>query len=324
MPARVTVCIPTYDRPRWLPQAIESVLAQTFEDFVLEIHDDATPGPAVREIAERYDDPRIRLIEHERNVGIVGNFSRSLLGASSEYVLQLGDDDEMHPQLLEEAVAALDRHPSAAIAHSRFDLIDEHGEVLRAGADWTGDGSPEMETGRAFTRASMLYGCRVCSSTTLIRRAAVPPGAFLQEDFPPFDFGCWLRMAKQWDVLFIPRALCRYRLHEWSHSSDVSALVGAAYVQNRSMLDAVYEVKMRHAHGDRELERLARRGRAVDALARLREEILPERRLSLTVRGLARAVRAEPWLAREPGAWSLLAGSALGPRAVARLRGKAS
>ena len=192
---RVTVCIPTYDRPRWLGAAIESVLAQRFEDFRLEIHDDASPGTAVKDLVARYDDPRIAFVAHERNAGIVGNFTRSLLGADGEYVLQLGDDDEMHPELLETTVAALDRHPSAGLAHTGFDLIDDAGAVRHAAVDWTGDGAPALETGAAFVRASMLHGCRVCSSTALIRRSAVPPGAFLQQDFPPFDFACWLRMA---------------------------------------------------------------------------------------------------------------------------------
>src|SRR3954453_13440269 len=111
---RVTVCIPTYDRPEWLGAAIESVLAQTSQDFRLEINDDATPGPAVRDVAERYTrDPRVELVAHERTAGIVGNFTRSLLGARTDYVLQLGDDDEMHPDLLARNVEALDRRTSA-------------------------------------------------------------------------------------------------------------------------------------------------------------------------------------------------------------------
>src|SRR3954447_14832960 len=140
MPVRVTICIPTYDRTRWLARAIESALAQTYADFSLEIHDDATPGDAVRDVVSGFRDERIRLIEHEQNAGIVGNFTRSLLAASTEYVLQLGDDDEMHPDLLARTVEALDEHPTAGLAHTGFDLIDADGNVLQAGTDWTVDG----------------------------------------------------------------------------------------------------------------------------------------------------------------------------------------
>jgi glycosyltransferase involved in cell wall biosynthesis len=323
---RVTVCIPTYDRPRWLAQAIESVLAQTFADFVLEIHDDATPGPAVRDIASRYaHDPRVRLVEHTRNAGIVGNFTRSLLGASTEYVLQLGDDDEMHPDLLGRTVEALDRFPTAGLAHTGFDVIDDDGNLLQAGTDWTVNGGhAPLEPRERFIRSSMLYGCRVCSSTALLRRSAVPPGAFLQEDFPPFDFACWLRMATAHDFAFVPRSLCRYRLHEHSHSAGVSELEGDTYVEDMETIDAVHRVKLRHiaaTGGSRELARLAQRGRAHAVLANIRRETVPGRELGPTVKGLARGVRAEPALARHPEAWLLLGASILGPRAVARIRG---
>ncbi len=80
------------------------MLGQTFADLVVEIHDDATPGDAVANVVGGFDDPRLRLIRHEHNAGIVGNFTRSLLGADSEYVIQLGDDDVALPRLVEATV----------------------------------------------------------------------------------------------------------------------------------------------------------------------------------------------------------------------------
>jgi glycosyltransferase involved in cell wall biosynthesis len=321
---RVTVCIPTYARPRYLGQAIESVLAQTYGDFWLEIHDDATPGPSVRDVVARYDDPRLTLIEHAENAGIVGNFTRSLLAAQTEYVLQLGDDDVMHPQLLEATVEALDRHPRAALAHSRFDLIGADSEVLRADTDWTMDGGrAPLERGRDFRRASMLYGCRVCSSTALLRRVAVPEDGFREADFPPFDFACWLRMTERWDVAFVPRALCSYRLHGDSHTSGVADLEGDGYVQHLETMQSVHAVKVAHIEstgGSRQLMRLARRGRALDVLARVRRRTLPDREFLRTVAELARGVSVEPMLVRSPEAWLLLAGSLVGSAAVDRLK----
>src|SRR4051794_21714875 len=95
--ARVTVCIPTYQRTRWMAETIESALGQTFTDLVVEVHDDATPGDAVVNVVAGFDDPRLTLIRHTENRGIIGNFTRSLLGAETEYVIQLGDDDVAMP-----------------------------------------------------------------------------------------------------------------------------------------------------------------------------------------------------------------------------------
>jgi hypothetical protein len=328
---RVTVCIPTYQRTRWLARTIESALGQTFADLVVEVHDDATPGDAVADVVRPFAaaDPRVRYIRHASNAGIVGNFTRSLLAAQTDYVLQLGDDDESHPRLVEVAVAALDAHPRAGLAHARFELIDDEGATLVAVQDWLGTPARALESGHEFVRESMLHGCRVCSSTAVVRRAAVPPGGFRQEDFPPFDFAFWLRMAEDWDVAFVPEPLCRYRIHSQSHTSGLADIAAGGYLQGERMLRDVHAVKRRHAAtlppGPRrtELERLADRALRRGLVGRVRQSTLPDRPFVRTARELADAARREPALLREPHAWSLLAGSLLGARAVERLKGRA-
>jgi glycosyltransferase involved in cell wall biosynthesis len=326
-PPRVTVCIPTYDRTRWLARAIESVLAQTFTEFRLEIHDDATPGPGVREVVAQFDDPRIVLIEHERNAGIVGNFTRSLLAADSDYVLQLGDDDEARPELLETTVAALDRHSTAGMVHARIDLIGPDGELLDADVDWNGPrGHPPVEPGREFIRRAMGERGRVCTSTALIRRSAVPEGGFLQEDFPPFDFAFWMRMAMTWDIAFVGRTLCRYRLHPESHSAGVSEYRGASYVPGFATLQEIQRARRRQIARTadpserRTLSRLARRGFRRELLDVIRDATLPERSRGATLGGLAAAVRAEPSLLADGAAWRTLAASLAGRRLAGRAR----
>jgi glycosyltransferase involved in cell wall biosynthesis len=320
------LCIPTYKRARWLAGTIESALAQTFTDLVVEVHDDATPGDAIAEVVSRY--PAVKYVRHATNAGIVGNFTRSLLGAQTEFVLQLGDDDEAHPRLVEETVAALDAHPSAGVAHSRFTLVDADGAVIMETQDWLGTPSPPLEWGEAFVARSIEHGCRICSSTALIRRAAVPEGGFLQDDFPQFDFAFWLRMAEHWDVAFVSEPLCRYRIHGQSHTAALSDVTGTGYLQAERTLREVHAVKRRHAAavgGERgaELARAADRALRRDIVGRIRERTLPDRPLGVTLRCLADAARRSPALLREPTAWALLAGSVVGPRAVERLKGRA-
>ena len=180
---------------------------------MVEVHDDATPDDSVERVVAGFDDPRLRYIRHADNAGIVGNFTRSLLGASTEYVIQLGDDDVAEPTLVERTVAALD-----AVAARRvraLALLADRRRRRRAGGrgGLAGTPSPPLEPGAAFVEQSMLHGCRVCTSTALIRRSAVPAGGFLQDDYPPFDFAFWLRMAEAWDVAWVDEVLCRYRIH---------------------------------------------------------------------------------------------------------------
>ena len=324
--SRVTICIPTYERTRWLAETITSALGQTYSDLVVEVHDDATPDDSVAEVVEAFDDPRLRLVRHAENAGIVGNFSRSLLGASTDYVLQLGDDDVAEPTLVERTVSALDSYPSAGLAHSRFALIDAEGTVLEE-QDWLGEPAPPLETGAEFAEKSMAHN-RICSSTALIRRSAVPEGAFRQADYPPFDFACWLRMSEHWDFAWVDEVLCRYRIHAQSFSSGLSDLTDEGYLQTEEGLRAAHAVKRRFAAtldpGPRRshLEKSADRALRQDLVRRVRAQTMPDRRVGPTLQGLTQLARHEPTLLREPAAWKLLAGSVIGPATVERLKGR--
>jgi glycosyltransferase involved in cell wall biosynthesis len=326
---RVTVCIPTYARTEWLGQAIESVLAQTFRDFVLLIGDDATPCDTVRPAVEAFDDPRIRFVRFEDNAGIVGNFNRTLWTSDTEYVLQIGDDDVLAPELLDATVDALDRNPSAGLAHARFDLIDADGTLLEQGLDWTGDlDEDSLEPGETFLRKSMLQSwSRVCTSTALLRRTAVPEWGFREEFAPPFDFGCWLEIARAWDFAFVARSLCRYRVHARSFTSGLAEPSSSGYLQGLQNVRDMHRVKLafldRHYPPGRQrrtLARLADRCLRRELVIRERQQTLPARRIGPTARGLARLARMEPSLIREPAAWALLAGSLVGHRGVTALR----
>ncbi len=323
--ARVTVCIPTYNRAQWLGATIASALGQTFSDLVVEVHDDATPGDSIERVVAGFDDPRLRYVRWEANAGIVGNFTRSLLGATSEFVIQLGDDDIAEPTLVARTVSALEAFPRAGVAHSRFSLIDDDGGVLMASQDWLGTPSPALEPGAVFVERSMAHGCRVCSSTALIRRSAVPEGGFLQEDAPPFDFAFWMRMAERWDVAFVDEVLCQYRIHGQSFTSGLSDVTGTGSLQVEKTLREVHAVKRRHAASVEAprraaLERAADRALRQDIISRVRERTLPDRPFVATVRGLGDAARREPGILLQPHAWKLLAGSVVGPRMVRRLQ----
>jgi glycosyltransferase involved in cell wall biosynthesis len=326
---RVTVVIPTYNRARFLPTAIDSVLAQTYPDFALLIADNASddPTPAV---LERYDDPRISYVRRPENLGITANHNLALEEVESEYCLIVPDDDVLFPSILERTVSVLDENPRAGMVHARFQVLAEDGEVLKEDEDWTyGLHDDVVEPGDEFVRESMLWSCRVCASTALMRMEALPDPPFDQDDYPAIDFGMWLRMALDWDMAFLAAPLAGYRIHRATHSAAFGPPRGSGYTMRTEIVSRLKEVKLRFV--ERFRHRLADvddlRARAARSMRReliwmARNETLPERRFRRTVRALGAGVRLDPKLAAEPAAWSLLAGSVLGPRGVDRLRAR--
>src|SRR4051794_10661406 len=319
--SRVTVVIPTYNRARFLPGAIGSVLVQTYGDFRLLIADNASDD-GTREVVATYDDPRIEYVRRPENLGITANHNLALQQVETPYCLIVPDDDLLFPEILERTVAVLDANPRAGMVHARFQVLDADGTVLKEDEDWTyGLAEDTVESGEEFIRESMLWSCRVCASTALMRMEALPDPPFDQDDFPAIDFGMWLRMALGWEMAFVAEPLAAYRIHPGSHSAAFGPPVGSGYTQRTEIVTRLKEVKLRFVERSRprrpdesDLQARAARSMRRELIWMARNETLPERRVGKTVRALAAGIRIDPRLAAEPAAWSLLAGSLLGKR----------
>jgi glycosyltransferase involved in cell wall biosynthesis len=324
---RVTVAIPTFNRAAMLPEAIESVLAQTYGDFHLLVADNASTDETA-EVVGSYEDRRLEYVRRPENLGLLGNFADVLSRLDTEYSLILCDDDLLRPTFLEETVGVLDAHPRAGMVHTAFSIIDARGDVVEADTDWTyGLTRDTVEPSADFVAESMKWGCRVCSSAALMRTEAIPAGGFEAADFPAIDFGLWLRMALDWDTAFVARPLAAYRIHGESQSADLGVPHDAGYQTGLEWIDHRAAVKDRFLgeHGTRlrdetALRPLVRRARRYELTAMVRKASLPQRRFLPTVRALAAAIRADPRVAVDRAALQLLAASILGRRAVENLR----
>jgi glycosyltransferase involved in cell wall biosynthesis len=104
---KVSVVIPTCNRPDLLKRAVRSVLAQTFQDFEIIIVDDGQHVRA-RGVVEGFNDPRIRYFQNESSLGGGGTRNRGIDEAKGEYVAFLDDDDEWMLEKLEKQVWALE------------------------------------------------------------------------------------------------------------------------------------------------------------------------------------------------------------------------
>src|SRR5262245_47649967 len=100
---RISVCIPTYNTARYLPEAIESVLAQTYDDFELVICDNASTD-ATPQLCRRYDDPRVRYVRFDELVNQGNNWNRCLRLARGDYIALLHADDRYRSGFLIERV----------------------------------------------------------------------------------------------------------------------------------------------------------------------------------------------------------------------------
>jgi glycosyltransferase involved in cell wall biosynthesis len=120
---KVSVCIPTYNREKLLPIAIQSVLQQTLQDFELIICDDGSTD-ATAEIVTQIDDSRIHYIRHPRNIGKSNNMRSGFEAASGEYFIKFDDDDRLTPDFLARTAAILDEQSAVDFVGTDHWVID--------------------------------------------------------------------------------------------------------------------------------------------------------------------------------------------------------
>ena len=250
---RVTVVIPTYNREGYLSLAIDSVLAQTMPSFVLHVIDNGSTDNTA-EVVAGYDDPRIVYRRVPENDGWINNFNRAFeTGRATEYVLVLGDDDILHPDALEHAVAEMDARPRVGMRHTSFNVIGPQGEVFEEHTNWLEDvHDDKVSTGPEFIRDQMNRGV-LCISTALVRSAAIPAVPYDAADDPATDFALWLRIALDWDIAYSHTPSVDYRMHPGADSARWSRRGSNVYQGSYRYDLRMRQVKVRFVrlYGDR-------------------------------------------------------------------------
>jgi GT2 family glycosyltransferase len=128
---RISILMPTYNTPEEvLVQAIESVLAQTYDNWELCIADDASTAPQVGNILRRFQqaDPRIKTVFRDVNGGISLASNSALELATGAWVAMLDHDDILAPHALFHVVATINNHPDVQMIYSDEDKIDQQGQ----------------------------------------------------------------------------------------------------------------------------------------------------------------------------------------------------
>ena len=137
----VSIVIPTYNRPRFVCDAIRSCLAQTYQNWELIICDNSEHPDAVFKDGKlsfegsylyygTFNDPRIRYHWNGGNLGATESTNRGMAMATGKYIKILMDDDLLKPRCLEQQVAALEANPSCAVACAPMDIVDETGDRI--------------------------------------------------------------------------------------------------------------------------------------------------------------------------------------------------
>jgi glycosyltransferase involved in cell wall biosynthesis len=234
----ISVCIPAYNAAPWIAATIDSVLAQTRSDFELVILDDCSQDETLA-IIKRYDDPRIRLLVHERNQGAEAAWNRLLQEARGRFVKLLCCDDLIYPHCLEQQAAVLDApgNEDVSLVCGPRDIIDDGGRLLLRRRGLT---QPGRTTGHAMIRRIVRTGRNWLGEplAVLFRRdLALELGGFDATEPYCIDVDLWCRLLAAGDLLVVPETVGAFRV---SGSSWSFRLAGKQAAQDRAFFARVH------------------------------------------------------------------------------------
>lgn len=195
--------MPVYNGEKFLREAIDSILRQTFQDLELILIDDGSHDSSA-EIIAAYDDPRIVLINNDRNMGLPHVRNQGLDASRGEYIAWLDCDDTSLPERLEKQVNFLDAHPQVGVCGAWVRIIGGKSDMI---AQYPSD--PE------YVRANLLFNNCLANSTVMMR-AACTRDIGLRFDLSHHlsqDYGLWVRIPRPWQITNLPEVLTIYRLH---------------------------------------------------------------------------------------------------------------
>jgi glycosyltransferase involved in cell wall biosynthesis len=236
---RVSVLMPNYNYARYIRGAIDSVLAQTMDDFELIIVDDGSADNS-REIIESYlVDPRVRF-RPVNHVGQANARNAAIEWARAPLFAFIDADDQWLPEKLAKQVALFDRDPSLGVVYTRRLLIDETGREI-----------PYIQPPfhRGDVVAEMFRDNFVCFSTALVRRLVMEHIGLLDASWDlAVDYEFWLRVVPHYRFDFVDEPLVKYRCGHGNLSRRVGERLKTAMLQMRRFLN-----RDRHRLSDSEI-----------------------------------------------------------------------
>ena len=212
----VSVVIPNYNYARFLREAVDSVLGQTYGDIEIIVVDDGSTD-ASKSILDEYGS-RITVI-FQQNQGVSAARNNGVAASGGEFLAFLDADDAWLPEKVKKQVTMLREDPSLGLVHVGVEEIDDEGRVTGHRTDGlSGNVSAEL---LLFERSVILGG----GSGLMVRRSVFGEiGGFDTRLSTSADWDLFYRIASRHPIGFVPECLLRYRYHGSNMHGKISVM----------------------------------------------------------------------------------------------------
>ena len=198
----ISVIMPVYNTAKYLNEAIDSILEQTFKDFEFIIIDDCSTDGS-KDIIKSYNDERIILLENETNLGIVYSLNYAISLANGKYIARMDSDDISEINRLEKQVSFMENNEDIILCGTWFKGIgndklyvypESHDEII----------------------VKMLSYCAIGHPTVFIRNSILKHYNLKYDILMEYaeDYDLWSRLSTIGKLANLPEVLLQYRIHD--------------------------------------------------------------------------------------------------------------
>lgn len=242
---RISVFMASYKHVKWLSEAIESVLNQTFADFEFIVVDDGS-NDGSSDIIKNYakKDKRIKYEIFTQNKGAISAIKKCYDLSSNEYIAIMNSDDVWELDKLEKQVEVFKKNKGVDIVFGLPSFIDEDGNELDKSLREFND-STKLKTKEQFMNYFFFKGNCICHPTILIKKKCYEDYGFYKQTLRSIpDFEMWTRLFWHCDVLIISEVLIKFRKHSFNESdANISNIIRANYEYKIVLESFVDQVK---------------------------------------------------------------------------------
>ena len=211
---KVSILMPVYNTAPFLREAMDSMLAQTFDDFELIVLNDCSPDNA-EEILDTYNDPRIVRYRGAQNVGLANILNVGLEMARGKYIARMDSDDISLPNRIKTQVDFLEAHPDIDLVSVGMQLFGSRTDV------WIREQNPEKVKINALLFSPVLHASSAWRKLSFERHGL----RFRQEMVPAEDYDLWTRaLLAGLQLTNLPDILYKYLIRSEQATSQTDKI----------------------------------------------------------------------------------------------------
>lgn len=247
----LTIAVLTYNRSKYLKQALTAIKNQTYRDFVVKIYDNASTDETSEVVAEFLNDHRFVYIKHNNNLGACGNYNFCLEDIDTDFAILTHDDDIMKDNFVAEEIKIMLSDESINLVSTDVDCIDDSGKQIEfnTGAVAYGLTEDKILNKNEYIELYVNNTNFICCPTVMLRMAVIRLNElkFCENAGPAIDALFWMQLnTHEGKFYYISKALYNYRLHAAQDTNDRASITD--FKLSKAVFELIDQQDLQYKH----------------------------------------------------------------------------